>query len=178
MIVDNKLKNEVEGMFLKAHIVLTDEEKSKIEYTDFGLGNAYEEGMEIVIYINTDRYCAKDLVLLPHQTCLEHRHPTKKDGTPGKMETFRCRYGKVFLYVEGEATEPIQVKVPEKNKQWYTVMHEIVLNPGEQYTIQPNIRHWFQGGDEGAIVSEFSSPSDDATDIYTNPHMKRTSVDR
>ncbi|CUH96694.1 D-lyxose ketol-isomerase [Propionispora sp. 2/2-37] len=178
MLVDDKLRDEVEGMFEKAHIVLTNKEKRKMEYTDFGMGNVYEEGMEIVIYINTDRYCAKDLVLLPHQTCLEHRHPTRPDGTPGKMETFRCRYGKVFLYVEGEATEAIQGKVPEKNKQWYTVMHEIVLNPGEQYTIQPNTRHWFQAGAEGAIVSEFSSPSDDATDIYTNPYMKRTPADR
>ena len=52
-------------------------------------------------------------------------------------------------------------------------MHEIILSAGEQYTIEPNTKHWFQAGDEGAVVSEFSSPSDDASDIFTNPTIQR-----
>ncbi|WP_236620815.1 D-lyxose/D-mannose family sugar isomerase [Lactococcus lactis] len=63
--------------------------------------------------------------------------------------------------------------MPEKNKEWYTAIHEIVLNAGEQYTISPNTRHWFQAGEEGAIISEFSSPSDDSSDVFTNPNIKR-----
>ncbi len=46
----------------------------------------------MLVYVNTDRYCAKELVLYPGQTCPEHRHPPF-DGTPGKEETFRCRRG-------------------------------------------------------------------------------------
>jgi D-lyxose ketol-isomerase len=33
--------------------------------------------------------------------------------------------------------------------------------------------HWFQAGPEGAVVSEFSSASDDESDIFTNPNILR-----
>lgn len=42
------------------------------------------------MYVNTDRVCAKEMVLFPHQACPEHRH-IGMDGAPGKEETFRCR---------------------------------------------------------------------------------------
>ena len=29
----------------------------------------------LLVYVNTDRYCAKELVLYPGQECPEHRHP-------------------------------------------------------------------------------------------------------
>ena len=45
--------------------------------------------------------------------------------------------------------------------------------PGEQYTILPNTKHWFQAGEEGAIISEFSSNSDDSSDVFTDPSVKR-----
>ena len=64
-------------------------------------------------------------------------------------------------------------KPPEGDEEYYTVFHEIVLNPGEQYTIGPDTLHWFQAGPEGAIVSEFSSSSDDESDIFTDPRIKR-----
>ncbi len=86
-----------------AGIVLTPEESLNIEVADFGLGQLETTGLELVVYINTDRVCAKELVLFPHQTCPEHRHPPIGDD-PGKEETFRCRWGTVYLYVEGEPT--------------------------------------------------------------------------
>ena len=88
----------------------------------------------------------------------------------GKEETFRCRYGKVYLFVEGEENER---HVDPPDKEHFTVLHEVVLNPGEQYTIPPNILHWFKAGNEGAVISEFSSHSDDASDIFTDPRIKR-----
>jgi D-lyxose ketol-isomerase len=153
-------------------IHLTDEEKAHIEIAEFGLGELAHTGLELVVYVNTDRYCAKELVLFPRQTCPEHRHPPVGND-PGKMETFRCRWGKVWLYVEGAATEPIQAAVPKSSTAYYTVFHEIELNSGEQYTIPPNTLHWFQAGDEGAVVSEFSSTSRDESDIFTDPRIKR-----
>ena len=86
-----------------AGTTLTPEERDTIEIADFGLSRLDQIGLEVVVYVNTDRYCAKELVLFPRQTCPEHRHPPF-DGTPGKEETFRCREGIVFLYVEGDAT--------------------------------------------------------------------------
>ena len=62
---------------------------------------------------------------------------------------------------------------PAGDEAYYTVFHEIVLNPGEQYTIAPDTLHWFQAGPEGAVVSEFSSNSDDESDIFTDPRIKR-----
>ena len=113
------------------------------------------------------------MVLFPTQTCPEHRHPKREDGSEGKMETFRCRWGKVYLYIEGERTTNPKAKPPKGYESSYTAFHEIILEPGEQFTIQPNICHWFQAGEEGAIVSEFSSNSDDASDIFTDENIKR-----
>ena len=50
---------------------------------------------------------------------------------------------------------------------------EIVLAPGEQFTIPPDTLHWFQAGDEGAIVSEFSTRSRDELDVFTDPRIVR-----
>ena len=58
-------------------------------------------------------------------------------------------------------------------KDYITCFHEIVLNPGEQYTLKPDTFHWFQGGPEGAVVSEFSTTSTDEKDQFTDPRIKR-----
>ena len=137
-----------------AGIALTDAERAAIEVADFGLSRLREIGLQILVYANTDRYCAKELVLYPGQTCPEHRHPPFA-GTPGKEETFRCRAGVVHLHVAGE---------------------EIVLRPGEQLTIPPDTLHWFQAGPEGAVVSEFSSTSRDDLDVFTDPAVQRQTI--
>ncbi|MDQ0200257.1 D-lyxose ketol-isomerase [Neobacillus ginsengisoli] len=151
---------------------MTDPEKENVEIAEFGLGHLHVEGLQLVTYVNNDRYCAKDLVLFPKQTCPEHLHPPV-NGEPGKKETFRCRWGTVYLYVEGEHTSEIQGKIPKGKEEYYTVKHEIILNPGEQYTIPTNTKHWFQAGEKGAIVSEFSSTSRDEADVFTDPNIIR-----
>jgi D-lyxose ketol-isomerase len=135
----------------EAGIVLTPPERDAIEVADFGLGQLREYGLQLLVYVNTDRYCAKELVLYPGQTCPEHRHPPF-DGTPGKEETFRCRRGSVELHVAGD---------------------RIDLGPGEQHTIPPDTLHWFRAGDAGAVVSEFSSASRDDLDVFTDPRIVR-----
>jgi D-lyxose ketol-isomerase len=159
-------------MFESANIVLSDEEKKRIEVADMGLNNLEVEGLQLITYVNNERYCAKDLVLFPNQTCPEHRHPPL-NNKPGKQETFRCRYGTVYLYVEGEPTSDIKAKIPSGKEAYYTARKEIILRPGEQFTIPPNTLHWFQAGSEGAIISEFSSTSYDEFDIFTDPNVIR-----
>jgi D-lyxose ketol-isomerase len=139
------------AMLAEAGIVLTPAEQEAIEVADFGLGDLERYGLEIVVYVNTERVCAKELVLFPGQTCPEHRHPPV-EGEPGKEETFRVRRGLVHLHLGDE---------------------EIVLGPGDQHTISPDTLHWFQAGDEGAIVSEFSTRSRDETDVFTDPRVVR-----
>ncbi|MBQ7153908.1 MAG: D-lyxose/D-mannose family sugar isomerase [Clostridia bacterium] len=157
-------------LFGKAGIAVTDEERQKIEVADFGLGRLFEIGLQILTYVNTDRVCAKEMVLSPGQACPEHRH-VRTAGQPGKEETFRCRYGTVYLYVPGEKTENPVFKGISGSP--VTVFHEIVLHPGEQYTIMPDTRHWFCGGPEGAVVSEFSTHSTDETDVFTDEAIVR-----
>jgi D-lyxose ketol-isomerase len=50
---------------------------------------------------------------------------------------------------------------------------ELVLRPGDQHTIPPDTLHRFQAGDEGAVVSEFSSTSRDDLDVFTDPAIVR-----
>jgi D-lyxose ketol-isomerase len=159
-------------MLAQAGIVITPEELRNIEVAELGLGDLEHTGLELVVYVNTDRYCAKELVLFPRQTCPEHRHPAVEAGA-GKMETFRCRWGCVWLYVPGEATPDLQGRPPAASEPYYTVFHQITLEPGDQYTIPPDTLHWFQAGDEGAIVSEFSSTSRDENDLFTDPRIRR-----
>ncbi len=82
-----------------------------------------------------------------------YRHGTRPQWAYSREETFRCRSGTVHLHVEGRG--------------------ELVLRPGGQCTIPPDTLHWFQAGDEGAIVSEFSTHNDDGGDIFTDPEIRR-----
>jgi D-lyxose ketol-isomerase len=151
-VTEAEARERAAAMLEDAGIVLAPAERAGIEVTDFGLGRLEELGLQLVVYVNTDRVCAKELVLFAGQTCPEHRHPPVGDD-PGKEETFRCRAGSVHLHVAGEG--------------------EIVLGPGEQHTIAPDTLHWFQAGPDGAVVSEFSTRSRDESDVFTDPRIVR-----
>jgi D-lyxose ketol-isomerase len=144
-------RDRAAAMLVEAGIVLTPAEREAIEVADFGLGALERVGLQIVVYVNTERVCAKELVLFPGQACPEHRHPPV-NGEPGKEETFRVRRGSVRLWVGEE---------------------EVELGPGEQHTIPPDTLHRFEAGAEGAIVSEFSTRSRDDADVFTDPRVVR-----
>lgn len=163
------------AMLKDAGIALTTHEVRTLEIADFGLGELETTGLELVVYLNSERCCAKELVLFPRQTCPEHRHPPLPQfDDPGKEETFRCRRGSVYLYVDGEPTAKPNAKPPKNHEAYYTVWHEICLKPGEQYLIPPNTLHWFQAGPRGAVVSEFSTRSRDEFDLFTDPSIRRS----
>src|SRR4030043_25342 len=104
-----KARKGAAAMLKKAHIAITPREAENIEVSDFGLGDLDNVGLLVVTYENNDRYCAKEIVLLP----------------------------------------------------------------GDQYTLPPDTLHWFQAGDKGAILSEFSSKSLDEHDIWTDSRLRR-----
>lgn len=168
-----QLRDVTVNMLKKNGIALTNDECQNVEVADFGLNRIDEMGLQVITYVNTERCCAKEMVLTPWQICPEHRHPPVCEE-PGKEETFRCRAGEVYVYVEGEAAECIKARIPEDKAEYFTAMHEVVLKPGEQYTLMPNRLHWFQAGPEGCIVSEFSTTSRDEQDIFTDPEIDRT----
>ena len=171
----SKIKKAVIDILDKNKIALTDIEKENIEVADFELNDIDNTGLQIVTYINTERVCAKELVLFSNQTCPEHRHPAV-NGLPGKEETFRCRAGIVYIYVPGKPTQKPNCKPPAGAEDYYTVWHEIILKPGEQYTLMPDTLHWFQAGKDGAIISEFSTKSVDSADIFTDPNIVREPI--
>ncbi|MFC4551323.1 hypothetical protein ACFO3H_13465, partial [Halorussus sp. GCM10023401] len=99
-----RARERAADLLAEAGVVLTDAEREEMEVVDYGLGDLDRVGTEIVVYENNDRYCAKELVLFGGQTCPEHRHPPF-DDYPGKRETFRVRWGEVYLYVEDESAD-------------------------------------------------------------------------
>ena len=76
-------------------------------------------------------------------------------------------------YVEGKETKKLSCTIPKRKESYYTVKKEIILHARDQYTIEPNIKHEFQAGATGAVITEFSSSSDDSSDIFTNPAIYR-----
>jgi D-lyxose ketol-isomerase len=151
-MTQDEARNRAIAALENAGIVLTHSEREAVEVADFGLGRLDEVGLQILVYVNTERVCAKELVLFPWQICPEHRHPPVGDD-PGKEETFRCRAGEVELHVEGLA--PVR------------------LFAGQQLTITPDTLHWFQAGADGAVVTEFSTRSRDELDVFTDPRIVR-----
>jgi len=85
-------KNKTLEYFNKAGIATSETEKGNIEDADFKLNRLDEIGLKILVFVNTERCCVKELVLFPYQLCPEHRHPDIND-IQRKEETFRCRWG-------------------------------------------------------------------------------------
>jgi D-lyxose ketol-isomerase len=170
--LNDRAKKRAKKILDQAGIVITRSEYDDMEVTDLGLGRLVEIGLQLIVYVNTNRVCAKEIILLPNQLCPEHRHPPVLDEA-GKEETFRCRWGEVYLYVPGEPTQNPKAKIPPGIEDNLTVWKEVILLPGDQYTLEPDVLHWFQAGPEGAVISEFSTTSRDEKDIFTDPAIKR-----
>ena len=158
-------------MIAEAGIRITEEETKKIEVVDFGLSHLDIEGVQVLTLVQTERISVKVLAMLPNQTEPEHWHPPVGDD-PGKEETIRVVSGTVYFYVQGENTFNQGFLVKGKEK-YYTLMHEIILKPGDQITFQPGEKHWFQSRDEGAVMYSFSSVARDALDQFTDPDIVR-----
>jgi D-lyxose ketol-isomerase len=160
--------------FDKARIMLTEEEKKRLEVVDFGFGydKFWEMGLVLFTYFNTKRCCAKDIVCFPGQYEPEHYHP-EINGEPGKEETFRCRYGTVYLYVPGEPTPNPKYRPPAGREAYFKGRHEVILKPGDQYFLDAGVSHWFTTGPEGAVISEFSTASRDEFDVFSDPEVDR-----
>ena len=174
---DEKLiRDKIIGIYRRSSIYIKPEEFKKMEITDFGLGDFLNIGLGVIIYVNTDRVCAKELAMMPFQICPQHRHP-EISGSPGKEETFRCSWGEVYINIEGKKTSNGKSLIPKKYREKFNVFHEIVLKQGDQYTLSPDTWHWFQSGSEGAVLSEFSTHSYDAGDIFFDKDIKRVSID-
>jgi len=60
-------RQKVLKFFEEAKIALTEEEKKNIEVADFGLDDIDQTALQLSVFINTDRVCAKEMVLFAGQ---------------------------------------------------------------------------------------------------------------
>lgn len=158
--------------FDKAGIVLSEKEKAKkLKIFDYNTGDFYKMGMVIVTFINTKRYCGKYVLFFPGQCCGEHWHPNI-GGKKGKEETLRVLYGQAYAYGDGTPTKKIKAKIPEGKEGNFSSKHEVILNPGDQYTVGLNEKHWWQASPMGFIALEVSSTSRDKYDLYTGENLE------
>jgi len=164
-------QKQAADMIREAGITMTDEEADSIEVADFGLSNLEKEGIQALALVQTDRISVKVLAMLPNQTVPEHWHPPVDDD-PGKEETIRVLSGTVYFYVAGEETFKEGFIVEGKDDS-YTMRKEIVMKPGDQLTLAPGEKHWFQTREGGAVMYSFSTIARDALDQFADPDIVR-----
>lgn len=164
-------QQQAAGMIRQAGISITDEEGDSIEVVDFGLSNLEKEGVQVLTLVQTERISVKVLALLPNQTEPEHWHPPVDDD-PGKEETIRIIAGTVYFYAAGRDTFKEGFIVDGKDA-CYTMRSEIVMQPGDQLTLAPGEKHWFQAREGGAVMYSFSTIARDALDQFTDPEIVR-----
>ncbi len=159
-------------LFRLAGLHLLDEERDRIEVADFGLGAPETEGAQIFTFVQTNRYAAKIIALFPGQTLPEHWHPPVGED-PGKQETVRVTWGRLYCCAEGPNTLRHARIVAGKDAD-YTACCESVFDPGATRTFNPGEKHWFQGGPDGVVLYSFSSVVRDTLDGFTDPTIQRS----
>jgi len=164
-------QNRAAAMIKEAGICITDAEARKVEVADFGLGRLNVEGAQILTFVATDRIAVKVVALFANQTLPEHWHPRVGDD-PGKEETIRVVWGTLRLYIPGDESMR-EDSIPSGKENVYTARHELLFKPGDQMTLEPGTKHWFQGGDEGAVLYSFSTVARDVLDGFTDPNIER-----
>jgi len=170
---ENAQKRAAE-MIRDAGIRMKEEEISRIAVADFGLSNLEAEGGQILTFFATDRVSAKVIALFPGQTLPEHWHPPVEDD-PGKQEIIRIIDGTAYFCIPGDDTLK-SAKIPAGKEDFYTCRHEIVMKMGDQLILEPGTVHWFQAGDEGAVMYSFSTCVRDVLDGFTDPDVERQTV--
>ena len=164
-------KAQAAELLRRAGVLVTSDEERDMDTADFGLGRLRVEGAQIVSWFDTPRVSARVIALFPGQTEPEHWHTSTSEHA-GKEETLRVVFGQLLLYVTGEG----QVRhgaVPEGKQEYYTARQEHVMFPGDQFTVPPGTKHWFQAGDEGAVVLTLSTRATDDQDLFSDPNVVR-----
>ena len=166
--------------------------------------------MNTVRRLRRHRACAKKLILFPRQRGRRHvlstgilRCPEASEASETWASPAKRRHSRLQSAVGGECIytclAPLPLtgakrgskarRPPAGREAYYTVWHEVVPSPGEQYTFSDShspeyANTWFQAGDEGAfggVVSEFSTTSRDEKDgrnAFTDPAIRRVTAIR
>ena len=174
MITRQQLKaaqKQAAEMIRRAGVIITDQEADSIEVVDFGLSNLEREGVQVLTLVQTERISVKILAMLPNQTEPEHWHPPVGND-PGKEETIRVIAGTVYFYIAGEDSFE-EGFIVEGKDDCYIMRKEFVMKPGDQITLAPGEKHWFQAREGGAVMYSFSTIAWVALDQFTDPDVVR-----
>ncbi len=167
MIEQNVLDHAGE-LLAKSGFAITPEELEKLAASDFGLGHLETEGLAFIDILRSERLRVTLLILLPDQTLPQHVHPPYKKET-GKEETLRVLYGQTKVYIPDDNNNNADVRIPHGKDAYYTARKEIALLPGQQFTVKPNIEHWFQAGPNGAVNICFQNRVDETLNLFFDP---------
>jgi len=165
----NAVQEQVKDLINRSGLVLSESEWAQLAINDFGLGDIFREGFAFVDILRTQRIRITVLVLLPNQTLPQHVHPPY-DGETGKEETLRVMAGHTRVFIEGEEAD--NVNLPLGKEQYYTALKEIPLDAGEQYTVEPGIKHWFQAGPDGSVNMTYQNRVDETQNIFDDPNSE------
>jgi D-lyxose ketol-isomerase len=163
-------------MLARAGLAITPAELARIEVADFGLADLERTGLQLLTYVNTDRYCAKELMLFPGTDLVPSIAIRPSAASLARWRRSAAAGARCISSSRGFRRRPTPRVRQRGVEAYYTVFHELLLLPGDQYTIPPDTLHWFQAGAEGALVSEFSSTSRDELDVFTDPRIVRIPI--
>jgi len=141
---------------------VTENFRKDLWISDYGLGEFTTVGLAAIMFIDDleGQYLGQDIFLLPSQMLAEHYH-LKTAKCPPKLEAWQVRYGLSYVYGEGDKSEPLHAVIPESQKPWVSVYHEVPLKPGQVTKLnRREAHHWQFGGPEGAIITEYGSYHD------------------
>lgn len=94
---------------------------------------------------------------------------------PGKAETFDIIYGDGSFFLPGEETKSPKYSIPESQKVHVKHRNELYIKAGDgkQIHLDPNTPHSARAGPDGMVAIEYSLPSRDEADIFTDPRIQR-----
>ena len=168
----NQGKEYTRRVLAQAHVLVSEDELERMEVGDFGLSNWREEGAQIVTFVNTERVGFKVICLMPDQALPEHWHTAVEGDALGKEEILRVVHGTLRLYLPGDQNIR-EGKIPAGKEACYTCREEHIMHPGEQMLLTPGVKHWLQGGQDGAVVYSISSAAHCQLDPFTDPGVVR-----
>ena len=130
--------------------------------SDFAQEDFTTVGMGGIFWVNNVEhgYFGHDIYLLPGQMLVEHKHHPV-DDVPAKMETWQIRHGSAYFFGEGEATEPMPVKIPQSqiDNDGAHCRKATFLEEGGMLTLnRVGAWHYIIAGPNGAIISEYATP--------------------
>lgn len=100
----------------------------------------------------------------------------------GKSETFKMVYGGGVLFSDDAIILNETLPIPKEmenavkkilSNQTITTKNAIYLNEGSEILLPKNTKHSFLGGPQGAVFIEFSTPSLDEADVFTDKRIIR-----